>query len=55
MAADGTTEPVLLSAREYTLTDLAQVEHPVLARALHRILTEVEGTDTPLAAFDNAL
>ena len=55
VAADATAEPVLISAQEYTLADLARVEHPVLARALHRILTEVEGTDTPLAAFDNAI
>jgi FXSXX-COOH protein len=53
VANDGTTEPALIAVQEYTLAELAQVEHPVLARALHRVLTEAEGTDSPLAAFDN--
>ena len=53
MVTDGTTEPILISVPELTLAELAQVEHPVLARVLRLVLADAEATDTPLAAFDN--
>lgn len=53
VATDGTTEPILIAVPELTLAELAQVEHPVLARVLRLVLADAEATDTPIAAFDN--
>ena len=53
VTTDGAPESILISVADYSLAELAQVEHPVLVRALHRVLADAEATDTPVAAFDN--
>jgi FXSXX-COOH protein len=52
---DAGVEPALVDAGDLVLADLALLDHPVLARALRRVLADVNGSDDPLASFESSI
>lgn len=48
-------EPAMVYLGDLTMVDVAQLDHPILARALHRVLADMDRSDDLLARFESSI